>query len=121
VIAPIAIVLGRIGCVWHGCCPGRVCEPSWFTVNGRWPAAIVELLFNALILGVVLVLRRKKILSGRHFHLYLLAYGSFRFVHEFLRDTPAILGPFSGYQIVALAVAALGWRGLVLRKNSPEM
>src|SRR5581483_9408248 len=36
VIAPIAIVLGRIGCVWHGCCPGRVCEPSWFTVNGRW-------------------------------------------------------------------------------------
>jgi phosphatidylglycerol:prolipoprotein diacylglycerol transferase len=83
----------------------------------RWPSALVELLFNAVMLGVVLLLRRRKILPGQHFHIYLMAYGVFRFFHEFLRDTPRILGPISGYQIVALAVAALGAMGFVLRQR----
>ena len=123
VIAPIGIMLGRVGCVWHGCCLGQVCEPSWFTMNDaagvpRWPAALTELLFNAAMLGVVLWLRRIKILPGQHFHIYLMAYGCFRFGHEFLRATPQILGPISGYQIAALGVAALGLVGFVLRRRA---
>src|ERR1700677_2137262 len=52
VIAPLGIMLGRVGCILQGCCLGKVCEPSWFTMNdatgvARWPAALVELLFNA--------------------------------------------------------------------------
>src|SRR5262249_48360046 len=94
-IVPVGIMLGRIGCGLHGCCLGRPCEPSWFTANdgagiARWPAALVELLFNAVMLGVVLLLRWKKILPGQHFHLYLIAYGLFRFAHEFLRATPQV-------------------------------
>jgi len=27
------IILGRIGCLLHGCCLGRECEPSWFTLR----------------------------------------------------------------------------------------
>lgn len=120
VIAPVSIMLGRIGCVLHGCCLGRVCEASWFTMQdaagvARWPAAQVELLFNALALMVALALRTRKILPGQHFHIYLIAYGLFRFAHEFLRETPRILGPLSGYQIAALAVAALGGVGFVQR------
>ena len=30
-IAPVALMLGRLGCVLHGCCLGRTCDPSWFT------------------------------------------------------------------------------------------
>jgi phosphatidylglycerol:prolipoprotein diacylglycerol transferase len=45
----------------------------------------MEFIFNALMLMVVLVLRRQKILPGQHFHVYLMAYGLFRFFHEFLR------------------------------------
>src|SRR5262245_46775627 len=50
-IAPVGIMLGRVGCLLHGCCLGRECEPSWFTMNAstgtaRWPAALVELFFN---------------------------------------------------------------------------
>jgi phosphatidylglycerol---prolipoprotein diacylglyceryl transferase len=125
VIAPLGIMLGRVGCILQGCCLGRVCEPSWFTMNdasgaARWPAALVELLFNALMLGVVLLLRRRKVLPGQHFHIYLMAYGLFRFAHEFVRDTPRILGPISGYQVAALAVAMLGAIGFYLRQRHSQ-
>jgi phosphatidylglycerol:prolipoprotein diacylglycerol transferase len=120
VIVPVGIMLGRIGCYLNGCCLGRVCEPAWFTVNdtagvARWPAVPVEFLFNALMLGVILLLRRGRIAPGQLFHIYLMAYGIFRFGHEFMRDTPRILGPLSGYQIAALALAALGGMGFFLR------
>ncbi len=122
VIVPLGIMLGRVGCIMHGCCLGDVCEPSWFTMNdsrgvARWPAAAVELIFNAIMLCAALLLKRFKILPGQHFHIYLVAYGIFRFAHEFLRDTPRIIGPFSGYQIAALAVAALGTTGFIMRRG----
>jgi phosphatidylglycerol:prolipoprotein diacylglycerol transferase len=123
IIAPVGIMLGRIGCLLHGCCLGRVCDASWYTINdihgaARWPAVPVEFIFNALMLGVVLILRWRRILPGQHFHIYLMAYGIFRFAHEFLRDTPQILGPVSGYQIAALGVAGLGAAGFLLRQQS---
>ena len=126
VIAPIGIMLGRIGCVVHGCCLGRMCEPAWFTINdaggvARWPAALAELIFNALMLGVVLMLRWKKALPGQHFHIYLMAYGIFRFAHEFVRATPQIAGPFSGYQFAALGVAALGLLGFIARRRKQSL
>jgi len=121
IIAPLGIMLGRVGCFLQGCCLGIVCAPSWFTIADshgipRWPASLVELLFNAIMLGIALLMRWRKVLPGQHFHIYLMAYGIFRFFHEFLRDTPRILGPISGYQIAALAVALLGAVGFVLRQ-----
>jgi phosphatidylglycerol:prolipoprotein diacylglycerol transferase len=121
-VSPLAIVLGRVGCILHGCCLGRECTPAWFTMTDaagvpRWPAALVELLFNALMLGIILFLRWKRILPRQHFHIYLIAYGIFRFAHEFLRDTPQILGVFSGYQIAALAIVALGAWGFWHRRK----
>lgn len=110
--APGGIILGRIGCLLHGCCPGQVCERHWYTVNdvegvARWPAVALEIIFNLIAIGALFILRRRQILSGQHFHLYLIAYGLFRFVHEFMRATPRVLGPFSGYALAALLVA--GW------------
>jgi len=123
IIAPVGIMLGRLGCMLHGCCLGRACAASWFTVNdghgvARWPAAQAEFMFNLLALGAVLLLRWRRVLPSQHFHLYLIAYGLFRFVHEFWRDTPQILGPLSGYQLVALALVALGSGGFAIRHQS---
>lgn len=122
IIAPVSIMIGRVGCVLHGCCPGRPCDESWFTVHdaaglARWPAAQAELIFNAFALGAVLLLRHRKLLPGQHFYLYLAAYGIFRFFHEFLRATPVILGPISGYQIASLGVAMLGIMGFERRRR----
>ncbi len=113
-IVPLGIAGGRLGCLAHGCCLGVVCEDAhWFTMSDhagapRWPAPVAEMVFNLLAFAVFVFLRRRRVLAGQHFHLYLVAYGVFRCVHEFARATPVVLGSFSGYQFLALAVVALG-------------
>jgi phosphatidylglycerol:prolipoprotein diacylglycerol transferase len=112
-IAPVGIILGRIGCWSHGCCVGCACGPHWFTLRDvagmeRWPAVPVEILFNVGVIAVFLVLRRLGRCRGQLFHLYLIAYGLFRFAHEIVRDTPRVVGPISGYQLIALGVAGFG-------------
>jgi phosphatidylglycerol---prolipoprotein diacylglyceryl transferase len=57
-------------------------------------------------------------LAGQHFHLYLIAYGTFRFAHEFVRATPRVAGIFSGYHFAALGVALLGLLGFLHRRRS---
>ena len=122
VIAPVGIVLGRIGCWLHGCCLGEACPAAWYTLKDadgmtRWPAVPVEILFNLMAILGFFLLRRQHRLAGQHFHLYLMAYGAFRFFHEFLRATPRVAGPISGYQFAALAVFILGVAGFVRRQS----
>lgn len=124
-IVPIGVIFGRVGCWTSGCCQGIQCHQAWFTIQDaaghpRWPSVPVEMLFNVLALLTVLWLRRTRRLAGQHFHLYLIGYGAFRFLHEFLRDEPHILGPFSGYQVAALAVLALGLGRFASRFHKPE-
>jgi len=59
-----------------------------------------------------------RVLPNQLFHFYLIAYGLFRFVHEFWRDTPAIAGRFSGYQVAALLLVGLGGVGFWRRAQS---
>lgn len=125
-IAPGGIILGRLGCLLHGCCPGQVCERHWYTVNdaegvARWPAVPVEIIFNLIALGAFFMLRRRQILSGQHFHLYLIGYGLFRFGHEFVRATPRVFGPFSGYALAALLVAGWGMFAFARRARTARL
>jgi phosphatidylglycerol:prolipoprotein diacylglycerol transferase len=124
-VAPVGIMFGRIGCWVHGCCQGVVCEPAWYTMRDRtdqdrWPAVPLEIAFNLLALAVFLALRKAKRLSGQHFHLYLIGYGTFRFFHEFLREEPRVVIGLTGYQIASLAVLALGVFGFFSRKRATE-
>lgn len=99
ILLPIPLILGRIGCLNAGCCGGIEC---YF---GRWPSVQVEIGFQVFALVCLLVMRWKHWQSGQHFHLYLIAYGVFRFFHEFMRATPKPFGGLSGYQLIALATA----------------
>ncbi|MBX7142852.1 MAG: prolipoprotein diacylglyceryl transferase [Oligoflexia bacterium] len=124
-LVPLSIAIGRIGCILAGCCQGKVCPLRWYTLIDsaglvRWPAAQVELVFN---LGCVLtfsILRRRELGRGQHFHLYMIAYGLFRFLHEFMREPGASWTALNGYQYQSIVLALLGLRGLILRAKSPN-
>lgn len=102
-LLPLPLILGRIGCLYAGCCGGIVCS------FGKWPSVPVEIGFQVLVMLILFYLRRRNLCTGQHFHLYLIAYGIFRFCHEFMRATPKPFGGLSGYQIIAIAtVVAAG-------------
>ena len=114
-IIPLGIALGRVGCWLHGCCLGVPMADAWWAVRDkagvcRWPSSQVELLFQLLILVLIVAMRHRW--AGRLFYVYLLAYGVFRFLHEWLRETPKWWGVVSGYQIIALVMAFIGLRML---------
>ena len=121
-VLPLALILGRFGCLQAGCCLGVACNPAWFTLADeygvqRWPAVPLEILFNLVCVLVFYTLRKGSVLRGQHFHLYLIGYGLFRMCHEFARDTPEIIGGISGYQIAAVLVAVLGIWGFNRRRR----
>jgi len=120
-VVPLAVALGRVGCLLHGCCLGIVCPPAWYTIrdpfgDARWPAVPVEMGFNSICAGVFWIMRRRHALPGQHFHIYLMAYGLFRFGHEFLRDTPRVLYGLTGYQVAAAGCFVLGLVGYLRRR-----
>jgi len=122
-IVPLAVALGRVGCLFHGCCLGIACQPAWYTIRDpfgqpRWPSVPVEMAFNLICALTFFLMRRAGKLPHQHFHLYLIAYGLFRFFHEFLRDTPRLFAGLSGYQFFAAACFLLGLIGYIRRQSS---
>lgn len=109
---PCAVAVGRVACLLQGCCAGVVCSEHWWAWHDatglpRWPAQATELAFNAGFAGWALLAGRTGWSRDNRFHVYMIAYGAFRSVHEFARDTER-LGSFTGYQAVALGVCTAG-------------
>lgn len=118
-IVPLGLALGRVGCFFHGCCLGKSGYAGVFaTREGRWPAPMVEGVFQLTMLMLLFELRRRGLLRDRLIFLYFAAYGLFRFLHEFMRETPEMASGISGYQIIAVTLAAIGaWK---LRSYAPS-
>jgi prolipoprotein diacylglyceryltransferase len=118
-VLPFSIAIGRLGCLFAGCCRGAAWQGPWAMRDDegvlRHPAPLYDLLFHlALGVGFVTLLRAGR-LRGRLFALHLLAYGAFRFAIEPLRDTRAFALGLSAYQLFALAMIACGLFGLLRR------
>jgi len=88
--------VGRFGCLFAGCCYGKVCELPWaitFTnpeslapLNiALHPTQLYAVASNLVILALLLLVERKMIFSGGLFWLYILLYGIFRSVLEIFR------------------------------------
>jgi phosphatidylglycerol:prolipoprotein diacylglycerol transferase len=111
-LLPFSIAIGRIGCLMTGCCQG-VPYNGWCAMRGadgvlRHPAPLYEIIFQ-LTIGLAFVLMvKRQLLFGRLFSLYLVTYGLFRFLTEFVRDTPKFFHGLSGYQLFSLLMIALG-------------
>ena len=132
-------VIGRLGCLFAGCCFGKPTTVPWaITFHSDFahqnvgtplgiplhPTQLYEAGAELLILGLLLALeRRGRSYPGRTFWTYMLLYGVSRFVIEMYRGDPrGMVGTLSTSQfvsilIVPLAVIMLWW---LARGPGPE-
>jgi prolipoprotein diacylglyceryltransferase len=115
----LALAVGRWGCFFNGCCYGMETTLPWgvtFYVEGQWmkchPTQIYESAFHFSMALLLLELMRRDLLVGQRLKLYLIAYGVYRFLSEYLRPEPVWLLGLTFYQWTALVLAlglALQW------------
>lgn len=124
-IVPLGVALGRVGCWLQGCCLGKPTTLHFIAARdkvgiARWPASQVELFFQLGVFAIFLVLRRNETFTGRLIFVYFAAYGCFRFIHEFMRDTPPLVTGITGYQILSLITAVIGVVMFIRRGRETE-
>jgi prolipoprotein diacylglyceryltransferase len=90
-----------------------VCAAAWWTVtdthgHARWPAPVVEMMFNLAFFAWAVCAIRFNWQREQRFNIYLIAYGTFRFAHEFMRDDVRWFAAFGGYHVVSLAIVGTG-------------
>jgi phosphatidylglycerol:prolipoprotein diacylglycerol transferase len=78
------------------------------------PTPIYELLLGITGFVILLAIRRKPLPDGMVFMIYLLLASTFRFVIEFWRLNPKLIGGFSEAQVLAIALFCAGLIGLLL-------
>src|ERR1700730_6193639 len=117
-------VIGRLGCLFAGCCYGRPTDLPWgITFTDPFAAANVGTPLNrplhptqlyeagaeALILIILLVTESwGRRFAGRTFWLYMLLYALSRFIVEIFRGDPrGKVGIFSTSQFISALLAAL--------------
>ena len=112
VTAPIGLGLGRIGNFINGELYGRATGVPWgmiFPKGGSLPRHPSQLYESALeggvLLGILWILKDKKLPSGGLLAVFLFAYGIFRFFVEFFREPDPqlgfILGPLTLGQLLS--------------------
>lgn len=119
---PLGHAFGRLGCFLNGCCYGAPSDVPWACYAAeahRHPVQLYEVAFNLALYGVLYrLLPRKK--PGTVGAIYLLAYGAWRFLIEFLRgDQRLRVAALDGAQIVSLALILFGAALLVFLRRTP--
>ncbi len=104
-------VIGRVGCHFHECCFGRVCEAAWAVHQhgaDRYPVQLLSGAVAAMIFGILLWLRGRLEQPGLLFSAYLVIWATARFGLEFLREPQGQLGPLTLMQWVCIETAVVG-------------
>ena len=132
-------VIGRLGCLFAGCCYGRPTDVPWaITFTSEYaranvgtplnialhPTQLYEAGAELIILVLLLVFeRRGRSFPGRTFWGYMLMYGVTRFIIEFYRgDARGAVGDFSTSQFVSLVLVPLSIAMLIIlsRRFKPD-
>lgn len=117
---PLGYIFGRLGNFINGELYGRATDVPWgmfFPSDPehvlRHPSQLYEAFLEGVVLFVILwALRNRKFAQGLRFPIYLIGYGSVRFIVEFFRQPDAQLGfvlwSFSLGQILCFAMVIGG-------------
>lgn len=138
ILAPqlaLGIAIARIGCFLNGCCFGKECQLPWAVVFPRdsqagqvmdgkpiHPTQLYSSGANLLIFLFLRKLSRKQMPEGSLFSVFLVAYGSWRFLVDFLRYyEPGMVvsqvARITWTQVASLVVIVIGLIGLIVRSG----
>jgi prolipoprotein diacylglyceryltransferase len=112
----LALAIGRWGCFFNGCCYGVETMLPWgvwfsvktaggFVYQKCHPTQIYESLFHLGMALVIWQLMQRDLLPGQRLKLYLIAYGVYRFLTEYIRPEPAWWLGLTFYQWAAVVLA----------------
>lgn len=110
--------IGRIGCLFAGCCYGKETTlpigikftDSYIAPNNvlLFPTQICSSIFDILLAMLLLWLSKKNMKDGRLFSVYLMIYSVGRFIIEFFRSDPrGNVGALSSSQFISIFVIVL--------------
>lgn len=106
----LALAVGRWGCYFNGCCAGVATSVPWGVDFGdrilRHPTQIYESLFHLAMAVILWRCLRNGAFEFHRLKLYLIAYGVYRFLTEFIRPEPIWWLGLTFYQWVALVLIA---------------
>lgn len=103
IYACISLVFMRINCLISGCCTGLMIPG----LQTRYPVREIEILFYVLMIAWFLYKERKGYVEGMFFPFLMMAYGTLRFVLEWLR-TADTTSAFHLSHVWAIIAALIG-------------
>ena len=106
---PLAIGVGRIGCLFAHCCYGIETNGVLSLADNHrqyLPIPIIESVFHLSCLWAVIKYREVPKLQGQLLRYYLLAYAAFRFYSEYWRPYPRDILGMSIFQVAAVVLSS---------------
>jgi len=138
VLAPgiiLAQAVGRVGCTLNGCCYGVACNLPWaisYTGPGHnqaiisvHPTQIYEIIYNLIVFGILVALRKRFRPDGSLFLIYLTFYAAWRLGIDFIREGTDFLFGLHEAQVISIIVliitiTLLAWRTRWVKKGEPS-
>jgi phosphatidylglycerol---prolipoprotein diacylglyceryl transferase len=101
----IGVAIGRIGCLFKGCCYGIATSLPLGVDFGdgipRHPTQIYEIIFF-LLMFVFLMVKRETAKPGQLFYWLMNSYFIFRFFEEFIREEPTLFLGLTIFQYISI-------------------
>jgi phosphatidylglycerol:prolipoprotein diacylglycerol transferase len=119
---PVALAMGRIGCLLNGCCYGKRTGLPWGIaypagsgiVGARHPTQIYELLLDLALFGLLWWKKDSFEREGTIFWIFALGYAVIRFTMEFFREHASASANLT-FQLVSLGLFLVAGTVLLLR------
>lgn len=112
---PLAMAIGRVGCFLSELPLGKPTDLPWgisvtesaaqhfatcpYCSGKMHPSMLYEIAFHLLAFALILRFRHLAVVQGDTLKIYLLAAAVFRFLVEFVRANPEMVGGFTGAQL----------------------